>query len=228
MCDKIRKEIEAYLVQYPPALSVFRKLQMIGDVYIVGGLLREYRDNGKIRELRDADFSINIRHREMWTELLKEIPHKINRFGGYKFLCSGFIIDIWDVTKTWAFQKHLIEVKNEAYFESIADSVYLNIDAIAYDLSNDRWSDARYVSAMKTGILDVVLEDNPYTELNLLRAMVLRRKYNMQYSERLCNIIARYAMNQDCVQKLMRIQKNRYGYTVLDEKAVEEEIANSL
>ena len=73
-----------------------------------------------------------------------------------------------------------------------------------------------------------MLEDNPYTELNLLRAMVLRRKYNMQYSERLCNIIARYAMNQDCVQKLMRIQKNRYGYTVLDEKAVEEEIANSL
>ena len=53
MCNKIRTEVEAYLAQYPPALSLFRKIMKVGDVYIVGGLLREYRDNGKIQELRD-------------------------------------------------------------------------------------------------------------------------------------------------------------------------------
>lgn len=66
MCNKIRTEVEAYLAQYPPALSLFRKIMKVGDVYIVGGLLREYRDNGKIQELRDADFSINIKNRELW------------------------------------------------------------------------------------------------------------------------------------------------------------------
>ena len=35
MCNKIRTEVEAYLAQYPPALSLFRKIMKVGDVYIV-------------------------------------------------------------------------------------------------------------------------------------------------------------------------------------------------
>ena len=224
MCNKIRTEVEAYLAQYPPALSLFRKIMKVGDVYIVGGLLREYRDNGKIQELRDADFSINIKNRELWKELLNEMSHTLNHFGGYKFMCSGFIVDIWDVAETWAFQKHFIEVEDKDYFEHLTDSVYLNIDAIAYDLSNDKWNDSGYRKAMESNILDLVLAENPYIELNLLRAMVLRRKYNMQYSKKLKNVILTYSEHKEFVADLMMIQQNRYGYKVLSEIAINAEI----
>ena len=45
-------------------------------------------------------FSINIKNRELWKELLNEMPHTLNHFGGDKFMCSGFIVDIWDVAET--------------------------------------------------------------------------------------------------------------------------------
>ena len=133
-------------------------------------------------------------------------------------------MDIWDVAETWAFQKHFIEVEDEDYFEHLTDSVYLNIDAIAYDLSNDKWNDSGYRKAMELNILDLVLAENPYIELNLLRAMVLRRKYNMQYSEKLKNVILTYSEHKGFVADLMKIQQNRYGYKVLNEIAINAEI----
>lgn len=47
------------------------------------------------------------------------------------------------------------------YFEHLTDSVYLNINAIAYDLSNDKWNDFGYGKAMESNILDLVLAENP-------------------------------------------------------------------
>lgn len=225
MNENIKREIEEYLEKYPPALELFEKLIQMCDVYVMGGLLREYKDNNCIKELRDADFSVNIKDRNKWDQLVKDIPNIVNRFGGHKFKCSGFIIDVWDVNETWAFKNNIIEVAADEIFEYLPQSVFLNVDALVYDLSNDKWNDDVYRQAMLKKEIDVVLERNPFVELNLLRAMILKRKYKMKYSEKLASIIWEYySSKSDFVMELLETQFKRYGYQVLTKTAISQEI----
>lgn len=227
MYNNLRIEIEEYLKKYPPALWLYEMLIQAGDVYVMGGLLREYKDKDKIVELRDADFTIDIKNRKVWDELLRRVPHKRNHFGGYKFLCSGFIIDIWDVKKTWAFEKQVIKVENNNYFEYLSKSVFLNLDAIIYDLTNDKWNDLIYQNAVKNGELEIVLRENPFKELNILRAMVLREKYNMRYSEELAKMILDCSAEDTFLKDIMEIQEGRYGYIILSKEKIKQEVENA-
>ena len=227
MYNNLRIEIEEYLKKYPPALWIYEMLIQAGDVYVMGGLLREYKDKDKIVELRDADFTIDIKNRKVWDELLRRVPHKRNHFGGYKFLCSGFIIDIWDVKKTWAFEKQVIKVENNNYFEYLSKSVFLNLDAIIYDLTNDKWNDLIYQNAVKNGELEIVLRENPFKELNILRAMVLREKYNMRYSEELAKMILDCSAEDTFLKDIMEIQEGRYGYIILSKEKIKQEVENA-
>lgn len=225
MSETIRIEIEKYLKKYPPAQILFEKLVEIGDVYIIGGLLREYKDNNQINSLRDADFSINIKHKEKWEKVIKDIPNQKNRFGGYKFNCSGFIVDVWDVKETWAFRNKIIDVDETEFFKYLSKSVFLNVDALIYDLSNNRWNDAIYLQAMEKNEIDIVLEKNPFIELNLLRSMILKRKYKMDYSKKLANMIYDYSkIDKSFVNKLLDIQDKRYRKIVLTKESVAQEI----
>lgn len=219
--NNIKKEIIRYLEVFPPALEVFHQLLEIGNVYVMGGLLREYKDNQKLIELRDADFCLEIEHRDLWEQLLKKISYTTNRFGGYKLNCKGFIIDIWEIENTWAFRTGKVLAEKNEYFAKLPSTVFLNLDGLAYDLIHDEWNDAIYQKAMKKGELDVVLEENPFVELNIVRAMVLQNKYKMTYSERLKRIILQYVTEQqDWLKQLIDIQWKRYNYLVLNEAQI--------
>ena len=142
-------------------------------------------------------------------------------------MCSGFIIDIWDVKKTWAFEKQVIKVENNNYFEYLSKSVFLNLDAIIYDLTNDKWNDLIYQNAVKNGELEIVLRENPFKELNILRAMVLREKYNMRYSEELAKMILDCSAEDTFLKDIMEIQEGRYGYIILSKEKIKQEVENA-
>lgn len=100
----------------------------------------------------------------------------------------------------------------------------MNIDAIVCDLKTDRWNDTIYREAIRKKELGIILKDNPFTELNILRAMILRKRYDMRYSIELGELILSYKPAEKLVQKLMEIQKGRYGYEVLEEKEIWDEV----
>lgn len=224
MQNGVRQEIIKYFIKYPPALELFQKLLEIGDIYVMGGILREYNDKHRIEKLRDADFAVNIRDEKRWINILQEIPNRKNRFGGHKFECSGFIIDVWDVRKTWAFSKKIVKVENNDYFKYLPKSVFLNLDALAYDLSNNRWNDSIYNDAIRKRELGIVLRENPYEGLNILRAMILRKRYDMKYSIELANVIVDYLEKGGTVWDLLETQLERYGYFVLSKDDIQQEI----
>ena len=224
MKNSIKQEIIKYLSKYSPALELFQKLLEVGDIYVMGGTLREYNDKHKIEELRDADFAVNIRDKERWLSILQEMPSKRNRFGGHKFVCSGFIIDVWDVRETWAFSTGIIKVEDNDYFRYLPKSVFLNLDALAYDLSNDRWNDSIYNDAIRKRELGIVLRENPYEGLNILRAMILKKRYGMKYSIELANVIIDYLEKGGTVWDLLETQQERYGYFVLSKDDIQQEI----
>ena len=73
-----------------------------------------------------------------------------------------------------------------------------------------------------------VLDDNPQMELNLLRAMVLRKKYNMVYSQRLKDVFRKamsYEMDYAELEKVLsREQIRRYKKEMLSEEEIKDEI----
>lgn len=78
---------------------------------------------------------------------------------------------------------------------------------------------------MESGVLDIVLKENPFIELNILRSMMLRRKYHMRYSSELtCVIQNGLSTEPEFVRVLMEIQARRYGYSVLRESEIVEEL----
>lgn len=223
----VREAVETYLRDYPPALKLFQKLIEVGHVYLIGGVLREYRDNETIRELRDADFIIDVENDELWQKMLAEYQPEGNHFDGYKFHCeNNFLVDIWEIDKTWAYRNSVVPFEKDNYLESLPKTVFLNLDSIIYDLNMDTWYDGIYQQAIESKVLDIVLKDNPHVELNILRALVLRQRYQMTYSDELRNLILEY-MNEDenFVDSMMDIQYNRYHKEVLSKEMIVQELA---
>lgn len=221
--NNIKSAVDAYIRKYPPAFELFQNLLEVGDVYMIGGVLREYRDKEKIEDLRDADFIIDIHDRSKWERIISIYRPGRNHFEGYKFSCSGFIVDVWEMEKTWALKNNIVTISGNDWLSTLPKTVFLNMDAIIYDMKHDRWYDREYRQAKDTGVLDVVLEDNPYVELNVLRAMILQKKYDMTYSRRLRDII-RKCLKKDVnlKQTLMDIQYNRYQKEILTEQDIED------
>ena len=90
------------------------------------------------------------------------------------------------------------------------------MDGLAYDLTHDIWNDSIYAKAMKKKEIDIVLAENPFIELNIVRAMVLRKRYGFSYSNRLKNVIRNYTCEQqDWMKQLKTIQNKRYGYIII-------------
>ena len=78
---------------------------------------------------------------------------------------------------------------------------------------------------METKILDVILEWNPEIPLNVMRAIMLKRRYNLTYSIKLKNIIKEeLKADKDYSETLMQIQQMRYKKVILSTKVIEEEL----
>lgn len=222
------KKIKEYFSHYLNADSLFDELLQIGDVFIIGGILREYNDCNldNIGELRDADFAIKVHDSERWKRLLCSLPNTINRFGGHKFECAGLEIDVWDIDNTWAIKQNFVSVKNNNYVEALSNSVFLTVDSIIYDVKSNSWIDSLYKSSMDSKVLDIVLAENPYISLNVVRAMILKNKYKMVYSEQLKKVIKETSMLPHILDELCAIQMKRYGKIIISREKMEREFCN--
>ena len=212
-----------FLEKYPPSLELYRALHQAGDLYLIGGVLREYRDKGDIEELRDIDIIINVTSQGAWQELLDKYSPVRNSFGGYKVLCEDFVIDVWVIEETWAYREEIISCSESEYVKYLPETVFLNLDAIIYDIKRDIWYDQMYCEAMKNREIDIVLEKNPQLLLNTVRAFVLKKRYNMCFSERLVRIINREKeLNKNFIKDLLDIQKERYGKEIMCKSEIQQ------
>lgn len=214
MADII-SSVREFLTEYAGANDFFDRVCQLGDIYLMGGLLRSYRDSlggaGRISKIRDMDIAIDIKDQAGWDSLVENYAYTVNRFGGYKFFFGKLQVDIWDVKNTWAFREGKVEVIDGDYLTALAKSVYLNLDSIVYDVKRDKWCDMGYTEALESGVLDIVLAENPYIELNIMRAMLARDKYGLHYSDSLKAVILKVAEAKEFLPNMLAIQIRRYG-----------------
>lgn len=180
-------------------------------VIVFGGFVRDYLFNG-MYNYRDIDIVVDTDEENLLKESINKFINTasitINQFNGYKINFGKISVDMWTLKNTWGIKK--------GYFseDRLLDTVYLNIDAYAYDLSSQSFVDDCDKNA-KTDKIDICFETNPCEELNLIRCFVLSNKYKMKISELLKNKIINFVNSQTDKSKIEMLQLDHYGKVVV-------------
>lgn len=230
--NTVKDVIIKYLAERPPAKQLFSQLLQVGDIYLIGGVLREYRDNNNLFSLRDIDIIVDVKDRTLWRRTLEDYGLRLNRFGGYKLCSCDVLIDAWALGQTWAFKEGIVKAREVDYVKFLPKTVFLNIDAIIYDWTRDLWYDQYYHEAMESKVLDVVLRENPQVMLNLVRTLILQERYQMDLSAQLKEIIrlqrGLYQTTGAFIAELMNEQKHRYCKEVISMQMITAKVESVL
>ncbi|MNO43577.1 hypothetical protein D3C76_338000 [compost metagenome] len=162
--------------------NFFYKLESYGDIVIIGGSIRDIVVNGK--NPRDIDIILDTEAAQI-DDVFEGMEYTKNRFGGYKAVFNQQEFDVWSITNNWAFKRNILD----ATIENIPKGCFYNLDATYFNLSTGL-GDAQYFSeALFRKQLDIVLDDefiytNPFPEINIVRAIVLKKEYDVTYSKK--------------------------------------------
>lgn len=200
-------------------------------VIIFGGAIRDILF-GHESEIRDIDlvlYPIKQADDSRQDILLKNIIHKNcekkytkNRFDGYKIKGTMTTLDVWLLKDTWAFRQNIIPTSPQ----NLLKSVYLNIDAYAWDYSFRRFiSDCDRTKNYK---IDVVLEASACEDLNLIRAVALSRKYDMYLSDKIRRKLQEMLKHWCSIEMdIFSIEMKHYGDVVVTQKDIKRAIERS-
>lgn len=185
-------------------LNFVKSLLPQNRVYIFGGFVRDYLYH--YSKFNDIDFVIDIESEALKEKLidLNEKKVLVNQFGGYKIVFDEIKIDVWALEDTWAI-KHGYFNKGE-----LLKTVYLNIDAYAFDLSSKCFVDKCNISGIPKSI-DICFEVNPYEELNLARSIVFSRKYNIPLSSQIISKLVEVKNNEEKRRRFLYLQLKHFG-----------------
>jgi len=217
------EEIRGKFLVDSSATCFLDRLMSISTVYLFGGAIRDFFDN-HFDLSRDIDFVIEAQSDNSIDVLdlcgtLENVIVKKNRYNGYKIMFNDLItVDVWNLMDTWAFKTN----KLEPSASNLLKSVYLNVDALVFSLNSNAFldnCDSAYMDIKKNHLIDIVFEETPFEELNLLRALVLQKKYAYDLSTRLNQRLKSYIGNdkKTAVENLIGLQKAHYDEEILSE-----------
>lgn len=220
----LKSEIFNLLSDYPDSKEFLNHLSEIGELLFFGGSVRDYYIYNNYNNMpRDFDIAIKLEPSEelIFESFVEQYCYRKNRFGGYKVKVENIEFDIWNLKNTWAFKEKKLSTKEE----NLVKSVYLSIDGIAYNFNKDKLYDEELKTTIENNKIDIVLKDNPQKDLNLLRALIFRKRYNLDFSIELkqeyLNSVRAY---KDFYEKLYQLQFSHYHNECLTRNEVKEEI----
>jgi len=198
------------LLKERSALRIFlSELTKYGDTLLFGGAVRDILSN---KSPRDYDFVVTLRSC-LLDRIVASYDFIRNRFGGYKFVLDGIKIDVWTLNNTWAFKNKLVSLAPE----NLTETVFLNIDSIAINLSRGDVYARRYKEAIENNLLDIVLTAHPFPEVCVLRSLACKYKYNARISSNLKEFIVKWKCSVDSpVDRLCNIQESGHGENLLN------------
>lgn len=219
--NMIKKKLDRILRENYPVYSFVEQLSQVSELIFFGGAIRDLYLFNEIKKPRDLDIVlIPKRDKDIIESLIKQYDYKKNRFDGYKLNISDVEIDLWFLENTWAFRENKIKTSKE----NLINSVYLSVDGIAYNYNYEELYDDVFKNTKSNRLIDIVLEDNPQEELNLVRSLIFKNKYNFNFSERLNNKFAEYLKNDSFFnQKLYEVQLEHYKVEKMSYSRIKQE-----
>lgn len=223
----ISKAFSELISNYSEANRLVEKLKENGQLLLFGGAVRQYMKTEGYKKL-PRDFDIVIEKNSSTIDLddvLNEFSYKKNRFNGYKINVDSLEFDIWEIENTWAFKENKVKCSEFEYSKKLQETVFLNVDSIVFNLTTEEFYKDKYDDAIKNRELDIVLSDNPYQELNLLRAIVLKQEYNMGLSDKLRNKLLDFIeIDSNYLDTLYDIQLSHYNFPRISKEQLEDEL----
>lgn len=218
LSKRIKKNLRALNV-----LPLINELDKIGEVIFLGGYVRD-RYLGTKFPSRDID--IVIKFIDEKESLEKSVLEKIsgvksvdsNRYGGFKIFLDNAQIDIWDFKETWGFKKNP-ELLGTGEWSEIINTVYTNMDAIAYNYSIRKFKADNIFFARSNLkepiIIKQVAEDNPDKEQVIAKLLVNVKKHNkhfahVEYSNSIKKDIIKYGKKGTLYKKQLERYKRPY------------------
>ncbi len=191
--------------------ALIQELTDSGTLCLIGGAIRDIVYYQK--EPRDIDFVF-------WGDLdliisSLSLNAKKNRFGGYKIQFQNEIcIDIWKQSDNWAFKNNLLKPT----IENMHLGCFFNYDSLIMALHCDYYEDSNFQKFQKDRELDFIFHDdnyikmNPTSEVNIVRALHIREKHNVSFSNRVWEYINDFKANtgKDCIKKLLKADQEHY------------------
>lgn len=129
-----------------------------GEVYLFGGVLRDLALFGRRGFSSDIDLVVEGEWHHC-VPYLHSLGAIRNKFGGYRLEVDGWPIDIWHARDTWAIRQGLVPYRG---IVSLTKTTILNWDAILMNWRTRNFiAPEGYLSAIKSRVMDIVLERNP-------------------------------------------------------------------
>lgn len=206
----------------------FNNIMDNSNVYLFGGAVRDYLDYN-FENARDLDFVVDFKNNSDTIEkfMINDLKYQKNRYNGYKIFLNGISIDMWEMKDTWAFAKRKLQQSPQ----NLLNSVFLNFDSVLYSMNECSYINEcnyKYLMRRKNKVLDIVLEDNPFIDLNLLRALVMRKKYNLSFSDNLNRILEKRYNEVDLISSLMDLQQSHYKAEILTKCYIEKALSETI
>lgn len=203
----------------PKIELLIKELDNKGEVILIGGAVRDILYN---RKPRDYDFVINTYGEEL-DLTLTGIDIKRNNFGGYKVNIDNITFDIWALKDTWAFNNEDEQFNGSK--EDLSKSCFFNLDSIWFDFKENKLIADNFEKGINNKILDIIYEPNLYPEVCVIRAMILKNKFNLKFSRDLSAYINSWIKsNNDYIDKLILAQRRHYKEIFLEENILEQEL----
>ncbi|NUU58954.1 hypothetical protein [Paenibacillus agri] len=202
--------------------TLFQRLESRGNVVIVGGTIRDILFNKK--KPRDIDIILDTED-DVLDDVFVGMKYSRNRFGGYKAIHNKQIFDIWTIRSNWAFKNNIVDTK----VENIPKGCFYNLDAAYFNLATGEGEATYFKSALNNKRLDIILDEqyidcNPSPEINIIRAMVLKKQYELSYSSRVKKYISNWLCTiENPVIELKSAELKHYKTNdKIDEKEIDE------
>jgi hypothetical protein len=221
---KIKSRLDSLLSKNISAFNFVQELSDMGEIIFLGGSIRDlFFENWDQNLPRDYDIVVKLNvDRYMLEGFLSKYEYNKNRFDGYKIKVDGVEFDIWILEKTWAFNNRLLK-SNE---KNLIKTVYLSVDGIAFNYTRKKLYDNIFRETNDKREISVVLKENPQKELNLLRALVFKQKYNYKLSSKLKSEYRKVkSVNGNLSKVLYDLQLDHYKEEKLSLEQIESELS---
>ena len=163
-------------------IEFFKYLESKYGVILFGGSVRDYIVFKGKYGVRDFDFVISGLEncntlKELAEEYFAAFKWSYNQFGGVKIEVNDLTLDCWRLEDTYAFRRGKVKMD----IEHLLDTPMLNIDRYAYNMGTMQYLLNCNVNTFPNEVdFNLYLEE--LLEINLVRALVYSKKYNLKLS----------------------------------------------
>lgn len=227
------RRYQSLLEEHRPLKNFLLEVFFGGTAYVVGGFLR---DTLLDKKSRDIDIIVESDHDKLISILKNSQLHfDVNRHNGIKIRLNDFNADIWSLQNNWAFKKNLVKLNESDKLNSIAKGCFYNYDSLVINLHNYNYNIRYFSEFCNNNSLDILQKTaayknlNPTPEANILRAIYIRQKYNIEYSGNTINYLEEairrleyYYSNP--LERLIKVRNDYAKYCILSDDLLAQEV----